>query len=319
LLSGAEHDLAADRTDLDPKCATAEVWWGMSSETAHAESELPDIDDRLVEPETPYEMLDGELVYVSPADPPHGKLHLQLAALIEAHTGFAFEAAADLLTRTSRVDDIASHVSVYPAARHPETGGRQLEQLAFEILGKGSRRRAARKAAKLVGRGVRCVFAIDVERSRVLEWSTALCGWCELDASSHIDDPALEVPLPIEAILHAAKANDAVARALLARHNPVLEARLAERHDEGVQEGLARGVEEGFARGVAHAARALADAALALADTVLAVLAARGIAVGEAERVRIVDERDLALLKRWLIGASTCAEAHELWAMTGGV
>lgn len=89
-----------------------------------------------------------------------------------------------------------------------------------------------------------------------------------------------------------------------------------------MREGLARGVEEGFARGVAHAARALADAARALADAVLAVLAARGIAgvaVGEAERARIVDERDLVRLERWLIAAATCAEAHELWAMTGGV
>jgi hypothetical protein len=97
------------------------------------------------------------------------------------------------------------------------------------------------------------------------------------------------------------------------RHNPVLEARLAERHDDGVREGLARGVEQGLARGVeqgvAHAARALAEA----------VLAARGIAVDKAERARIVDERDLARLERWLIGAATCSDAHELWAMTGGV
>lgn len=50
-------------------------------------------------------------------------------------------------------------------------------------------------------------------------------------------------------MIHAAKADDAIARALLARHNPVFEARLAERLDEGVREGLARGVEEGFARG----------------------------------------------------------------------
>jgi Uma2 family endonuclease len=280
----------------------------MLSEAAHAGSELPDIDDRLVEPETPYEMLDGELVYVSPADPPHGELHVRLAALIEAHIGPAFQAAADLLTRTSRVDDIAPDVSVYPAARHPETGARQLEQLAFEILSKGSRRRAARKAAKLAGRGVRRVFGIDVKRSRVMEWSTELDGWRQLDASGHIEDPALEVPLPIEAILHAAKADDAVARALLTRHNPVIEARLTERHDEGHDEGM----REGFARGVAHAARALADA-------VLAVLAARGVAVGEAERARIVGERDLARLERWLARAATCAEAHELWAMTGEV
>jgi len=296
----------------------------MAPGAAHAESELLDIDDRLVEPElldiddrlvepeTPYEMLDGELVYVSPADPPHGKLHLQLAALIEAHTGFAFEAAADLLTRTSKGDDVAPDVSVYPDAPHPETGDRQLEQLTFEIVSTESLSHAARKAAKLTRRGVRRVFAIDIERSRVLEWSTPRRGWRELDASGHIEDPALEVPLPIEAMIHAAKADDAVARALLARHNPVLEARLAERHDQGVREGLARGVEEGLARGVAHAARALADA-------VLAVLAARGIAMSEAERARIVDERDLARLQRWLIGAATCAEAHELWAMAGGV
>jgi hypothetical protein len=51
-----------------------------------AGSELPDIDDRIVEPDTRYEMLDGELVYVSSADPPHGELHVQLAVLIEAHT-----------------------------------------------------------------------------------------------------------------------------------------------------------------------------------------------------------------------------------------
>jgi hypothetical protein len=121
---------------------------------------------------------------------------------------------------------------------------------------------------RLPRRGVRRVFGVDVKRSRVLEWSTELDGWRQLDASGHIEDPALEVPLTIEAILHAAKADDAIARALLARHNPVLEARLAERHDDGVREGLARGVEQGLARGVeqglargvAHAARALADA-----------------------------------------------------------
>jgi len=163
---------------------------------------------------------------------------------------------------------------------------------------------------------VRRVFGVDVKRSLVMEWSTELDGWRPLDASGHIEGPALEAPLPIEAILHAAKADDAIARALLARHNPVLEARLAERHDEGVREGLARGVEQaiedGIEQGVAHAARALAEA-------VLAVLAARGIAVGEAERARIVDERDLSRLELWLVRAATCSDAHELWAMTGGV
>jgi Uma2 family endonuclease len=105
----------------------------MSSVASRAVSELPDIDTRLVEPESRFEMFDGELVVVPPADPPHATRHLQLAALIEAHTGPAFEAAADLLTRTSKIDDLAPDVSVYPEGPDPRTGRRQLEQLAFEI------------------------------------------------------------------------------------------------------------------------------------------------------------------------------------------
>jgi hypothetical protein len=39
------------------------------------------------------------------------------------------------------------------------------------------------------------------------------------------------------------------------------------------------------------------------------------IAVGDAERVRILGERDLVQLDRWLAGAVTCAEAAELFTM----
>jgi hypothetical protein len=60
--------------------------------------EIPDVNDRLVAPETRYEIHDGKLVYVSPADPPHAERHFQLCAVIEAHTGPGFEAACDLLT-----------------------------------------------------------------------------------------------------------------------------------------------------------------------------------------------------------------------------
>ena len=68
----------------------------------------------------------------------------------------------------------------------------------FEIASTQSLGNAGRKAAKLAARGVRRVFAIDVERSRALEWSAELATWRELDPAGHIDDPALEVPLPIE-------------------------------------------------------------------------------------------------------------------------
>jgi hypothetical protein len=50
-------------------------------------------------------------------------------------------------------------------------------------------------------------------------------------------DPALEVPLPIDAIIHAAKADDAVQRALIAKGNPVLEAHVARHREEAKAEG----------------------------------------------------------------------------------
>jgi Uma2 family endonuclease len=272
----------------------------MSSVVSRAVSELPDIDDRLVAPETRHEVYDGELVEVSPADPPHAERHLQLAALIEAHTGLEVEAAADLLTRTSRVDDVAPDVSVYPEAPDPRTGGRQLEQLAFEIVSTQTLGDAGRKAARLAGRGVRRVFAIDVERSRALEWSGEPGTWRELDPAGQIEDPALAVPLPIEALIHAAKADDAVQRALIAKGNRVLEGHVArhraEARTEGFQEGLARGK----------------------AEALLTVLAARRIAVGDAERAQILGEPDPAQLERWLARAVTCAEAAELFTMGGG-
>jgi Uma2 family endonuclease len=265
----------------------------MSSATSHADPALPAIDDRRVAPETRYEMHNGELVYVSPADPPHGECHVQLAALIEAHTGPAFEVAADLLTRTSRGDDIAPDVSVYPDAPDPRTGGRQLEQLAFEIVSTQSLGDAADKAAKLAARGVRRGFAIDVRRSRVLEWSHERGAWQELDAASHIEDAALEVPLPVAAMVHAAKADDAVARALVARRNPVIEAVRTEDRAVAKVEGKLEGRLEGKI------------------EALLAVLAARDIDA-EVARDRIVGERDPQRLARWIARAATASTLAEV-------
>jgi Uma2 family endonuclease len=246
--------------------------------------DLPDINDRLVEPETPYEILDGELVRVPPADFDHAQRHFQLCALIEAHTGPGFAAGCDLLTRTSKIDDFAPDASVFPAAPDPKTGRRQLEQLAFEIVSTQTLARAGRKAAKLTARGVRRVFAIDVERSRALEWSVALGAWSMLDAAGHIADPALEVPLPIEALIHRAKADDAVARALVAKHNPVIDAVRAEGKAEGK------------------------------AEDIVTLLVARGVSLDHRQRDLILAERDPARLERWFIRAMTCSSVAALLA-----
>jgi len=283
-----------------------------SSDRSRAVPELPAVDQRLVAPETRYEIYDGELAYVSPADPPHGTRHVQIAALLEAHTGPEFEVAADMLTRTSEIDDVAPDVSVYPDAPDPETGGRQIEQLAFEIVSTQSLRDAGHKASKLVARGVRRVFAVDIERSRALAWSAALDTWSVLDAAGHIADPALAVPLPIAALIRSAKADDAVARALLVKRNPVLEAARAQERAEGKQEGLVEGKQEGLLEGKQEG---LAEGlARGRAEALIALLDARGLPVASAERERILHERDPVTVTRWIALAATCAEVAALFA-----
>src|SRR5438874_11317955 len=155
-----------------------------SSDPTVAGQDLPPVDARLAVPETRYEIYDGALVYVSPSDEPHGRRQSKLSALLEAHVAPDFTVASEMLTRTSRTNDFAPDVSVYPCARDPRTGGRQLEELAFEIVSTESLSHASNKASKLIDRGVRRVFAIDIERSRALEWSRRLGTWSMLDASS---------------------------------------------------------------------------------------------------------------------------------------
>jgi Uma2 family endonuclease len=268
----------------------------MSSDATRARPTLPDIDDRLAPPETPYEVHDGELVAVSPCDPPHATRHSKISALVEAHAGLEFEVASDMLMRLTEVDDKAPDVSVFPLGPDPQTGRRQIEQLAFEVVSTDSIRRAGIKAAQLVARGVRRVFAIDVERSRALEWSAALGTWSVLDPTGEIDDPALDVPLPIGDLVHAAKADDAVARALIAKRNPVIEAVRAQDRAEGHAEGKAEGRAEGKA------------------EALLDVLALRNLPVDAIARERILGERDLAVLERWFARAMTCTTVAELFA-----
>ena len=250
-----------------------------------------EVDDRLAVPGTRYEVHGGELIAVSPADESHATRHSKIQAIIEAHVGLEFDVACDMLTRLTQVDDKAPDVSVFPLARGPN-GQRQIEQLAFEVVSTQDLGRAGTKAAQLVARGVRRVFAIDIERSRALEWSAAPGTWSVLDLAGHIEDPVLDVPVSIDDLVHAAKADDAMARALIVKHNPVIEAVRKQDRAEGRAEGKAEG----------------------RAESVLAVLALRNLEVDDPARARILDEQDLARLGRWLARAMTCATAAELFA-----
>lgn len=103
---------------------------------------------------------------------------------------------------------------------------------------------------------------------------------------------ALEVPLPIEAMVHAAKADDAVARALVARHNLVIEAVRAEDRAAGKAEGKIEGKIEAL----------------------IAILAARHIDPDSAASEQILRERDPQRLDRWIARAAISATIAEVLA-----
>ena len=308
---------------------------------------LPEIEDRLAKPETRYEVMDGKVIIMLPADSPHGERHAKISALVEAHAAGDMKVAADMLTRTSKRDDIAPDVSVFPRARHPRTGKRQLEQLAFEVVSTQTMSYAERKARKLADRGVRRVFAIDVGRSRAFEWSRAKGAWQLLDPAADIEDPTLAAPLPVSALVSAAKADDPIARALLRKRNPVIEDARASSHRRGVakgkREGLAAGKREGKRAGLAAGKRAglaagkragnragltegkragltegkragLAEGKRAgLAEAVLGVLRARRISVHGKARARILTQTSVPRITGWLARAATCATIDELF------
>lgn len=258
----------------------------------------PDPDDHLVEPGTRHEVFEGERVYVSPARPGHGDLHAQLDMVIRHCVAPEYRASTDLLTRRDEEDDFATDTSVRRAGRNPATGHRYLEELSFEIFFQESREYARERAHKVVASGVRRMFGIFVrERYRgsdvdedleytVAEWSAERDDWIVLRPGSMIDDPALHLPIPVEALVDALASDDTAARALLAKKNRVLQ-----EHDARVrsEERLAA-AREGIARILEH----------------------RHVTLDAAQRARIDACDDLETLGRWLLRATEIRTAAEL-------
>jgi hypothetical protein len=277
------------------------------------------VDELLVAPGSGFEILDGKVHEVAPAEEPHAQLNSKLVASLEAHVTVDFDVAVDMLTRTDRLSNFAPDASVYPAARDPETGGRQLEHLAFEIVSTESMSHATTKAAKLRARGVRRIFALDVERQRVLEWSPRKKSWRVHKPTGKIADPCFALPLPVEALCSAARADDVVAAALLAKGNPVLRSALQRATTKGLLKGRTEGVSEGYAQGqIEGEARGRAEGeAEGRARALLLVLEGRGLPMTEEQRAQIRVCADLALLEGWLVAALTAPSVAELLAPTG--
>jgi hypothetical protein len=184
----------------------------------------------------------------------------------------------------------------------------------------------ARPSLDSRGRGVRHVFAIDVKRKRALEWSRETNAWEMLPAKGALRDRALALPLPFDALVHMAKSDDAVARALLAKKNPVLDGAIrdgrAEGEAKGRTEGEAKGRAEGRAEGEAKGraegraegeAKGRADGqAQGKADALLKLLRARGLRVSSGHRARISGCTDVRRLDRWIRRAVTASTVRDV-------
>jgi hypothetical protein len=240
------------------------------------------VDDHLVEPEiTRDEIIGGLRVVASPAQPPYATQHSQVDYLVRAYVAPDYRVAADLLTRHDPDSDFATDVCVFKRGIDPSTGGRYLEEIAFEVVTEQNRGLVTEKACRMHRRGVRRIFTVWVNDQQVREWSPT-AGWRPLEAGSRIEDPCLVAPLAVTALLDPTAADDAVAEALVAKGNPVL------RRREAAAE----------ARGKAAA--------------ILTVLEARGVAVDRVRREEILRCRDLVQLERWLLRAALASSTDEV-------
>ena len=259
---------------------------------APCDRDLPPVDEHLATPETPEEYFHGELRLKWPSKPPHAIQQYRLAYVLGGHVAEDYEGAVEMLTRTGHDTDFAPDASVFPKAPDEKTGGRQLEELAFEICSSQSTGAAGKKAEDLVGRGVRRVFCIALGgpgqkrlKSFVAEWSRQTRTWSPIPDDGVIEDECLATPMPVKALLDATEGDDAVVHALMARGNRAIR----EIQEKAQAKGKAEGETEGEVRGRIEERAAI----------VVSLLEERGVALTEEARQRILGCRDMALLTTW--------------------
>lgn len=266
---------------------------------------LPAVDKRLAPPETRVEYLNGAELFAAPADEPHASQHSQIDRVVGAHVKSPYGVAVDMLTRTSDASDFAADVSVYEPIFSAKTGaktGRKLEEIVFEVVDRQAATIPTRKAVELTARGVRRIFAVFVREKKVYEWSRAEGRWEPIEASSVLEDPCFVRPITARALVDWLVADDEVAKALLVKRPPSIQAALDERHTEGMAEGHREGHREGQSEGQLSAKR----------ESILRILEARGLSVPKRVRAAIESTTDIARLDRWLVAAITVERSSRL-------
>lgn len=220
------------------------------SHTPTESTKLPDLDDRLATPGAWEEVRDGVVFKLAPADYPHAKAHSRVAAVVDAVVGKEYETAIDLLTRTSLVSDFAPDVSIFPRARDAQQG-RQMTEVAIEIADSQTRTDARWKAEKLIERGCRRVFLLDVDQSVLCEYDRTTDNWRELAADTLIEDRAFAIPIVASNLLDTIMNDAMTLNALRAKNSTAL----AEILLDEAQRAEARGEAQGKALGALEQAR----------------------------------------------------------------
>ena len=269
-------------------------------------------DDRLARPEAGEfgeEVIDGVRMECHPAESAHADPQCRLAHLVSACLVKGYVASVELLTRTGIESDFATDVCVRRVGVDPETRGRYLEEISFEVANTQTRKNLEEvRVPKLVGCGVRRIFAVMVPEGDVLEWSIQDGEWVGWAPGAEIRDPLFVQPLEVTAILDAAQADQLVSKAQLAKREPYLMRVLDEREAKGETRGEARGEARGEVRGEVR------GEAKGLAKAILRTFERHGVTLDVENREAILECQDMALLEDLFDKALEASSAAEVLA-----
>lgn len=266
---------------------------------SHRERLAPD--DRLAIPEAGEEYIDGERFEVMAGDAAHADPQCDLAYVVRACVAKGYIASTELLTRTDVGSDFATDICVRREGTDPETGGRYVEEVSFEVANSQTRRDFERvRIPKLLAAGVRRIIVLLVPEGDVIEWSVEDNDWKGWTPDTSIRDRVFKKPLHVKALLDAAASDKLVAEALLAKREPHLMSVLKRRESRGKTRGEAQGVLKGIAIG--------------LAESILMTYDERGIRLDEENRQAIMECEDTDLLRLLLRKAVVAPSAADVLA-----
>lgn len=211
-----------------PNAPKALVAAGRSSSAVSAPSygateiaQLPHVDERLARPGVWEDVRDGVVHELTPADEKHGNAHHHVSLVIGTVVRDEYAASTDRLTRTGVRTDFAPDVAIFPREK-TEDGHSKMAEVAFEIADSQSRNDARWKAEKLIERGCRRVFLLDVDKSVLCEYDRATDDWRELAADALIEDRTFTVPIWASNLLDKIMNDALILNALRAKNSAVL-------------------------------------------------------------------------------------------------